>query len=125
MARRLKALVACLVAAIAFPSIAAAQSSFTGVVKDSSGGVLPGVTVEASSPVLIEGAKSDVTNSNGQYRIIDLRPGVYTVTFTLPGFKTTRQEGRTARRLHGHAERQPRGGCPRRSHHRHGQFAHG
>ncbi len=92
MARRLKALVACLVAAIAFPSIAAAQSSFTGVVKDSSGGVLPGVTVEASSPVLIEGAKSDVTNSNGQYRIIDLRPGVYTVTFTLPGFKTTRQE---------------------------------
>jgi hypothetical protein len=92
MARRLKAFVACLVAAMAFPSIAAAQSSFTGVVKDSSGGVLPGVTVEASSPVLIEGSKSDVTNANGQYRITDLRPGTYTVTFTLPGFKTTRQE---------------------------------
>ncbi len=92
MARRLKALIACLVAAIAFPSIAAAQSSFTGVVKDSSGGVLPGVTVEASSPVLIEGAKSDVTNANGQYRITDLRPGTYTVTFSLPGFKQVRQE---------------------------------
>ncbi len=92
MARRLKALVACVVIAIAFPSIAAAQSSFTGVVKDSSGGVLPGVSVEASSPVLIEGSKSDVTNSNGQYRITDLRPGTYTVTFSLPGFKQVRQE---------------------------------
>jgi Carboxypeptidase regulatory-like domain len=92
MARRLKAFVAAVVAAIAFPSIAAAQSSFTGVVKDSSGGVLPGVSVEAASPVLIEGSKSDVTNANGQYRITDLRPGVYTVTFSLPGFKQVRQE---------------------------------
>jgi Carboxypeptidase regulatory-like domain/TonB-dependent Receptor Plug Domain len=92
MARRLKAFVAGIVAVIVFPSIAAAQSSFTGVVKDSSGGVLPGVSVEAASPVLIEGSKSDVTNANGQYRITDLRPGVYTVTFSLPGFKQVRQE---------------------------------
>ena len=92
MARRLNAFVACVVTAIAFPSIVAAQSSFTGVVKDSSGGVLPGVTVEAASPVLIEGSKSDTTNANGQYRIVDLRPGTYTVTFSLPGFKQVRQE---------------------------------
>ncbi len=92
MARRLKAFVAGIVAAIAFPSLAAAQSSFTGVVKDASGGVLPGVSVEAASPVLIEGTKSDITNSNGQYRIVDLRPGVYTITFSLPGFKQVRQE---------------------------------
>jgi len=92
MARRLSAYFACLAFVMALPSIAAAQSSFTGVVKDSSGAVLPGVTVEASSPALIEGSKSDVTNANGQYRITDLRPGTYTVTFTLPGFKTTRQE---------------------------------
>jgi len=92
MARRLKSFVAGVVTAIAFPSLAAAQSSFTGIVKDSSGGVLPGVSVEAASPVLIEGSKSDVTNANGQYRITDLRPGVYTVTFSLPGFKQVRQE---------------------------------
>ncbi|MCC6989857.1 MAG: carboxypeptidase regulatory-like domain-containing protein, partial [Acidobacteria bacterium] len=84
MAGRLKTLVASFVIAVALPAIAAAQSSFTGVVKDTSGGVLPGVTVEASSPVLIEGSKSDITNANGQYRITDLRPGTYTVTFSLP-----------------------------------------
>ncbi len=92
MARRLQAFLACWAIAMAFPALAAAQSSFTGTVRDTSGAVLPGVTVEASSPVLIEGTKSDVTDSNGQYRIVDLRPGVYTVTFTLPGFKQMRQE---------------------------------
>ncbi len=92
MTGRLKALVACLVAVLVFPSLVAAQSSFTGTVKDTSGAVLPGVVVEASSPVLIGGAKSDNTNANGQYRITDLRPGSYTVTFSLPGFKQVRQE---------------------------------
>jgi hypothetical protein len=77
---------------IAMPAMALAQSSITGVVKDSSGAVLPGVTVEAASDVLIEKARVAVSDANGQYRIVDLRPGVYTVTFTLPGFSTYRRE---------------------------------
>jgi hypothetical protein len=92
MARRLKAFLACWAFAMAFPALAAAQSSFTGTVRDTSGAVLPGVTVEASSPVLIEGTRTTVTDSDGQYRITDLRPGVYTITFSLPGFKQQRQE---------------------------------
>jgi hypothetical protein len=70
-----------------------AQASITGVVRDSSGAVLPGVTVEASSPELIERVRSVVTDDGGQYRIIDLRPGVYAVTFTLQGFSAVRREG--------------------------------
>ena len=66
------------------PSAAFAQAAITGVVKDASGGVLPGVTVEAASPVLIEKARSVVSDATGQYRIVDLRPGIYTVTFELP-----------------------------------------
>ncbi len=92
MARRLQAFLACWAFAMAFPAIAAAQSAFTGTVRDSSGAVLPGVTVEVSSPVLIEGTRSTVSDSDGQYRITDLRPGVYTITFTLTGFKQQRQE---------------------------------
>jgi len=92
MARRLLAYFTWLAFAMGVPATAFAQSSFTGVVKDTSGAVLPGVTVEASSPVLIEGSKSDVTDGNGQYRIVDLRPGVYTITFSLTGFKQVRQE---------------------------------
>jgi hypothetical protein len=71
----------------------AQQSSITGVVKDASGAVLPGVTVEAASPVLIEKVRSAVTDGTGQYRILDLRPGTYTVTFTLTGFATVKREG--------------------------------
>jgi len=70
----------------------AAQSALTGVVKDATGGVLPGVTVEAASPALIERVRSVTTDSSGLYRIVDLRPGVYTVTFTLPGFNTVKVE---------------------------------
>ena len=61
--------------------------------RDASGAVLPGVTVEAASPVLIEKVRSVVTDGTGQYRIENLRPGAYTVTFTLPGFATVRREG--------------------------------
>jgi hypothetical protein len=75
------------------PAIVYAQSAIVGVVKDNTGAVIPGVTVEAASDVLIEKVKSGVSDGNGQYRIIDLRPGTYIVTFTLPGFQTVRREG--------------------------------
>jgi hypothetical protein len=75
------------------PTLAYAQASITGTVRDSSGAVLPGVTVEASSSALIEKVRSVVTDSGGVYRIVDLRPGTYAVTFTLPGFNVVKQEG--------------------------------
>jgi len=75
------------------PALAFAQASITGVVKDTSGSVLPGVTVAAASPVLIEKVRSVVTDGTGQYRIVDLRPGTYSVTFTLQGFATVQREG--------------------------------
>jgi hypothetical protein len=75
------------------PQLASAQSSITGIVKDTSGAVLPGVTVEAASDVLIEKVRTALTDGNGQYRIVDLRPGVYAVTFTLPGFSTFKRDG--------------------------------
>ena len=75
------------------PAAAFAQASITGVVRDASGAVLPGVLVEAASPALIEKTRSVVTGADGQYRIVDLRPGSYTVTFTLAGFSTVRREG--------------------------------
>jgi hypothetical protein len=79
---------------IAFIPIAAhAQASITGVVRDASGAVLPGVTVEASSPVLIERSREVVTDGSGQYRIVDLRPGTYAVKYTLTGFSTVQREG--------------------------------
>ena len=82
-----------LVILVLLPAAAFAQASISGTVKDSSGAVLPGVTVEASSPVLIEKARSAVTDGSGQYRIVDLPAGAYTVTFTLAGFTTVKREG--------------------------------
>jgi hypothetical protein len=75
------------------PAIAYAQASIAGVVKDSSGAVLPGVTVEAASDVLIEKVRIAVTDSTGQFRVVDLRPGTYSVTFKLTGFSAVRREG--------------------------------
>ncbi len=75
------------------PSLALAQGAIAGLVKDTSGAVLPGVTVEAASPVLIEKVRAVTTDGAGQYSIENLRPGVYSVTFTLPGFNTAKQEG--------------------------------
>ena len=74
-------------------SMVSAQAVISGVVRDASGAVLPGVTVEAASPALIEKVRTTVTDGTGQYAIENLRPGVYTVTFTLPGFATVQREG--------------------------------
>ena len=88
--RRLALLILVLVGV---PTLAHAQASIAGVVKDTSGAVLPGVTVEASSSALIERTRSVVTDGTGQYKIVDLRPGTYLVTFTLAGFTTVKQDG--------------------------------
>ena len=75
------------------PAVVHAQSAISGVVKDASGAVLPGVTVEASSDALIERSRTAVTNGEGRFLIYDLRPGAYVVTFTLAGFQTLRRDG--------------------------------
>jgi hypothetical protein len=91
--RRLQVGLAALALLVLVPAMAFAQASITGVVKDASGAILPGVTVEASSPVLIEKTRSAVTDGSGQYRIVDLRAGTYSVTFTLTGFSTVKRDG--------------------------------
>ena len=89
-----KSLLAFVVLAIAaFPAAAHAQASITGVVTDPSGAVLPGVTVEAASPALIEKVRSVAIDGGGQYRIVDLPVGAYTVTFSLSGFNRFQREG--------------------------------
>src|SRR5437762_2721324 len=82
-----------MLAVLLLPAPVLAQAVLTGTVHDASGAVLPGVTVEATSPALIERTKSATTDGSGQYRIIDLRPGIYSLTFTLNGFTTVRREG--------------------------------
>src|SRR5688572_10730046 len=72
---------------------ASAQASITGVVRDASGAVLPGVTVEATGAALIEKVRTVTTDGGGQYRLVDLPTGVYAVSFTLTGFSTVRREG--------------------------------
>ena len=78
---------------LCLPATVFGQASITGTVKDTSGAVLPGVTVEASSPVLIEKVRTAVTDGTGQYRVVDLRPGTYKVKFSLAGFKTVERNG--------------------------------
>ena len=89
--------VSAIVCALFAPRAALAQqataSGIAGLVKDASGAVLPGVTVEATSPALIERARTAVTDSDGRYNIVDLRPGTYAVTFTLAGFSTFKRDG--------------------------------
>src|SRR4029077_4093412 len=79
-------------ALLLFPVAARAQATIAGVVKDASGAVLPGVKVEAASPVLIEKPRAAVTDGTRQYRIINLLPGTYSVTFTLTGFSPIKRE---------------------------------
>src|SRR3989442_969943 len=82
------------VLALVLPTLASAQGSgIAGVVRDASGGVLPGVTVEAASPALIEKVRTVVTDDQGRYNIVDLRPGTYVITFSLTGFNTLKREG--------------------------------
>ena len=90
---RLKTVGAILGFLVVLPALASAQASIAGVVRDASGAVLPGVTVEATSPALIEKVRMVTSDGAGQYRIENLRPGVYDVTFALPGFSTIRREG--------------------------------
>ncbi|HUK36262.1 MAG TPA: carboxypeptidase regulatory-like domain-containing protein, partial [Vicinamibacterales bacterium] len=80
-------------ACVLVPVASFAQASLAGVVKDSSGAVLPGVTVEASSPALIEKTRSAITDGSGEYRLEQLRPGTYSITFSLTGFTTVKREG--------------------------------
>ena len=82
-----------LVCLLALPSWAHAQSALVGVAKDGSGAVLPGVTVEAASPALIEKTRAVTTDGEGRYNIVDLRPGVYSVKFSLSGFSTVKRDG--------------------------------
>ena len=90
----LRVLVAFVVfAALAASAHAQGSASIAGVVRDASGAVLPGVTVEASSPALIEKTRTSVTDGAGQFKIEQLRGGVYSVTFTLAGFSTLKREG--------------------------------
>src|SRR5215510_3734077 len=86
-----------LLASLLVPGSAQAQgigaASIVGVVRDASGAVLPGVTVEASSPVLIEKVRSVVTDGEGRYQLVELRPGTYAVNYTLAGFSVYKREG--------------------------------
>jgi hypothetical protein len=82
-----------LLAVMLWSAPASAQSAIAGRVRDDTGAVLPGATVEASSPALIEGTRSAVTNGQGQYTIVNLRPGTYTVTFTMEGFGKVVRDG--------------------------------
>src|SRR6266851_4275212 len=97
MRTRLSLVVATLGVMLLVPAAARAQSTTTGAVagvaRDTTGAVLPGVTVEASSPALIEKVRAATTDSQGNYKIVDLRPGTYSVTFTLPGFATVKRDG--------------------------------
>jgi carboxypeptidase family protein len=90
---RLAKVLTLLACAILIPAIASAQGAIAGIVKDASGAVLPGVTIEAAGPALIEKVRSVITDGTGQYQIVNLPPGGYTVTFALAGFNTLKREG--------------------------------
>jgi hypothetical protein len=89
----LRKLVLGFLASALLPASVVAQATVAGVVRDSSGAVLPGVTVEVASPALIERTRSALTDGTGQYQVVDLRPGTYSVTFALAGFSTVKRDG--------------------------------
>src|SRR5262249_40933003 len=91
--RIIRLLVLAVGALLCTTATAFAETAIAGLVKDASGAVLPGVTVEAASPALIEKSRTATTDGAGQYKIVDLLPGTYSVTFTLSGFTTVKREG--------------------------------
>ncbi len=91
--RRVMYAVVALAGSLLLPTVLFAQSTIAGVVRDPSAAVLPGVTVEASSPALIEKSRTVISDGTGQYRMTDLPPGDYVLTFSLPGFTTVKREG--------------------------------
>src|SRR5438445_912420 len=91
--RRVARTVALLSWVVLLPSAVFAQAGLAGNVKDASGAVLPGVTVEAASPALIEKTRTVVTDGEGQYKFVSLPPGVYSVTFSLEGFTSFKRDG--------------------------------
>src|SRR5260370_37957047 len=78
---------------VLLPTLASAQSTIEGIVKDTSGAIMPGVTVTASSPALIEKVRTVSTDGQGRYSIVDLRPGTYSLTFAMAGFVTQKRDG--------------------------------
>src|SRR5919106_6689763 len=91
--RMARYLVCAAIATVLLPTVAYAQAQIVGQVRDESGGVLPGVTVEASSPAIIEKVRTVVTDDQGRYRVEALRPGTYKLTFSLVGFSTVVRDG--------------------------------
>jgi hypothetical protein len=91
--RRFQRAVLVLALALLVPAAAHAQASIVGTVKDNTGAVLPGVTVEAASGVLIEKVRTTATDGNGRFQLVDLRPGAYIINFALTGFNTFRRDG--------------------------------
>jgi len=91
--QRVMKVVAAIAGILLLPSLASAQATIAGVIRDASAAVLPGVTVEVTSPVLIEKSRTVISDGTGQYRVTDLPPGSYVLTFSLPGFTTVKREG--------------------------------
>ena len=91
--QRVVKVVAALAALVLLPGVVFAQATIAGVIRDASAAVLPGVSVEAASPVLIEKTRTVVSDGTGQYRITDVPPGTYVLTFSLTGFTTMKREG--------------------------------
>src|SRR5438876_5062483 len=92
--RQIKTLGLAILMVVAFAAIGHAQTlgTINGLIRDTSGAVLPGVSVEVASPALIEKTRLAVTNESGQYQIVSLPPGTYSVTFMLPGFTTVKRD---------------------------------